>query len=239
VETLGTPREIDHRLTRKGRRTGTRLARDPLREFGHDLLQPAATIAALVAAARLQPDIPEAVAGYLDQIESEARHISAACHFLLRNDLERVPVPVDDLVADAVRSTGATFEGSISIDTEPATVAADPVALRRAVLNMVSNACRAAGPDGVVVVRVRAAGEVTIEVADSGPGFGAGPSGLASLGLGIVRRIATEHGGDLRIGRGTLGGASVQLSLPRLIVLDQASAGHSARDRGGVTAKFS
>lgn len=235
MERLGTPRDIDHRLTRKGRRPATRLARDPLREFGHDLLQPAATIAALVAAARLQPGLSDAVAGYLDQIESEARHISAACHVLLRDDLERAPVPVNDLVAGVMRSTGATYQGTISIDTEPATVAADPVALRRAVLNMVSNACRAAGPDGVVVVRVRAAGEVTIEVADSGPGFGAGPSGLASLGLGIVRRIASEHGGDLRIGRSTLGGASVQLSLPRLIVLDKSS----ARDRGGVSATSS
>ena len=233
-------RDIEHRLSRKDRRSpAARQTRDPLREFGHDLLQPAATIGALVAAARLQPGIPGPVADYLDQIEAEARHISAACHMLLRNEPEKVPVRVEELVADVARSAEATFAGTITVDAEPAVVAADAVALRRALLNVLSNACRAAGEDGTVVMRVRAAGEVTIEVADSGPGFGAGPSGLASLGLGIVRRIAGEHGGEIRIGKSTLGGASVQLQLPRLILLEQRASREGAFDRGAVSAKSS
>jgi signal transduction histidine kinase len=202
------------------------------------MVQPAAAIAALVAAARLQPELSDELSCYLDQIEAEARHISATCHVLLRNDAEHVPVAAHELVTDVARSSIPTFEGTLTVDAEPGTVAADPIALRRAVLNMISNACRAAGPNGRVVVRVRVAGAVTVEVADSGPGFGAGPAGMASLGLGIVRRIATDHGGDLRIGHSTLGGASVQLTLPRLIVLDH-GASQSAVDRGGMSAKYS
>jgi signal transduction histidine kinase len=205
--------------------------RDPMRELGHDLLQPAATIAALVAAARLQADLPDAVTRYLDHIEAESRHISAACHLLLSDEPLRGPVRVDELVAEVAQSAGTTYEGSISVDADPGVVAADPVALRRAVLNMVSNACRAAGPTGRVVLRVRTASEVVIEVGDSGPGFGAGPAGLASLGLGIVRRIAAEHDGEVRIGQSTLGGASVQMELPRLILLEQRSPERPRRDR--------
>lgn len=240
MEILGT-RNVDHRLSRKERRAATQqVEKDPLREFAHDLVQPAAAIAALVAAARLQPELSEELACYLDQIETEARHISATCHMLLRKESEREPVAVDELVTDVARSSISTFEGAITMDTEPAAVAADPVALRRAVLNMISNACRAAGADGRVVVRVRAStSAVTIEIADSGPGFGAGPAGLASLGLGIVRRIATDHGGDVRIGHSTLGGASVQFTLPRLIMLDEHGARQGARDRGGFSANHS
>jgi signal transduction histidine kinase len=237
---LESIRESEHRPTRANHPVVGRPSRDPLREFGHDLLQPAATIAALVAAARLQPGLPEAVAGYLDHIENETRHISAACHLLLSNEPERAPVHVDDLVTEVASSTAATYAGTISADADPGVVAADPVALRRAVLNMVSNACRAAGPTGTVVLRVRTASEVTIEVADSGPGFGAGPSGLASLGLGIVRRIAAEHGGEVRIGQSTLGGASVQMELPRLILLEQRSGqDRTRRNRGAASAKSS
>lgn len=243
MEILGT-RNVDHRLSRKERRAATRTDRveekDPLREFAHDLVQPAAAIAALVAAARLQPELSDELVCYLNQIEAEARHISATCHMLLRKESEREPVAVHELVTDVARSSISTFEGTITMDTEPGDVAADPVALRRAVLNMISNACRAAGADGRVVVRVRAStSAVTIEIADSGPGFGAGPAGIASLGLGIVRRIATDHGGDVRIGHSTLGGASVQFTLPRLIILDDQGARRGARDRGGFSANHS
>ena len=102
MERLQSLRDIDRRLTRKERRAAGRQTWDPLREFGHDLLQPAATISALVAAVRLQPGLSEAVTAYLDHIESEARHFSAACHFLLRDEPERRPVSVDAVVkADA------------------------------------------------------------------------------------------------------------------------------------------
>jgi signal transduction histidine kinase len=64
----------------------------------------------------------------------------------------------------------------------------DPVALWRAIRNVLDNACRVAA--GRVDVRVDAdRGWIAVQVDDDGPGFGAGPAarpGLASLGLGLV-----------------------------------------------------
>lgn len=92
---------------------------------------------------------------------------------------------------------------------------ADPVALGRAVRNLVENAVRAAG-DGVVEVRVCAAnGRVSVEVHDSGPGFGL-IRPQEQLGLITVRRFAAAYDGRLDIDSSPLGGALVRLELPRL-----------------------
>ncbi|WP_410555750.1 ATP-binding protein [Actinomadura fulvescens] len=89
----------------------------------------------------------------------------------------------------------------------------DPVALWRALRNVLDNACRVAA--GRVDVRVSVdQGWVTIQVDDDGPGFGAGAGGLASLGLGIVHDLVSGYGGSLEIRTCELGGARVRLLLP-------------------------
>jgi signal transduction histidine kinase len=98
---------------------------------------------------------------------------------------------------------------------------ADPVALGRAVRNLVENAIRAAG-DGVVEVRVCAAnGRVSIEVHDSGPGFGL-IRPQEQLGLITVRRFAATYDGRLHIDSSPLGGALVRLEMPRLSPITEA-----------------
>lgn len=93
---------------------------------------------------------------------------------------------------------------------------ADPVGLGRAVRNLIENALRAAGDDGVVEVRVGGhRGRVTVEVHDSGPGFGLIPP-QEQLGLITVRRFAAAYDGRLDIDTSPLGGALVRLDLPRL-----------------------
>jgi K+-sensing histidine kinase KdpD len=51
-------------------------------------------------------------------------------------------------------------------------------------------------------------------VADSGPGFGNGESGLASLGLGIVAALVRRSNGGLHMGTSDLGGLAVAVTLP-------------------------
>jgi signal transduction histidine kinase len=180
----------------------------------HDLLQPTTTIAALVEAALVQPDLPEAVRHCLQQIGHEARYANDTCLVLLTNEHHR-PIRIDQLAEAAVASARATYPGDLSITALPAQVVGDPVALRRAITNLLDNARRAAGDDGQVEVRVTGdAGTITVEVNDSGPGFGAGPPGTAALGLAVVRRVAATHGGHLAVSAGPLGGASVRLELP-------------------------
>jgi two-component system osmolarity sensor histidine kinase EnvZ len=104
-----------------------------------------------------------------------------------------------------------------------------PLAIRRAVSNLVDNALRYAG--GEVEIAARREGDrVVIEVLDRGPGVPAGEverlkrpftrmnearsgPGGAGLGLAIVERIARAHGGSLELAPREGGGLAARLSL--------------------------
>jgi signal transduction histidine kinase len=182
-------------------------------EVAHDLLQPIVTISALAAMALLH-DIPPAVRSCIQHIAAEAKVSVDLCLGLIVESHAREPVEVDLLVAAVARSAGVRHGITIDVISSPALVEGDPVTLRRTVDNVVENACRSAGSGGRVEVHVAGGDGARIEVHDSGLGFGDAPPGVASLGLGIVRRIVAEHGGAMTIETSPLGGACVRLELP-------------------------
>jgi signal transduction histidine kinase len=186
-----------------------------LRQLGHDLRQPVAAISMLAAAAELHPDLPAEVRQRLEQITVEARRISDLCRYLL-GELDGLEiVHLQDLAYDVVASARVTFGAAIDLVTAPVAVRANSVDVWRALSNLIENACRAAGPDGSVLVKVTATSEgARLEVHDSGPGWGKGPSGTASLGLSIVAASAETHGGRLETGPSELGGAAAHLIFP-------------------------
>lgn len=116
--------------------------------------------------------------------------------------------------ADVVRLTHR-----VPVVTEWSThvlVHGDQAMLRRAVGNMLDNACRAAGAGGTVTVRVQANDEgAAIEVRDDGPGFGAVSSGTGH-GLQSVAAAVRACQGRLEISSGPDAGTSVRLLLPVL-----------------------
>ncbi len=82
-------------------------------------------------------------------------------------------------------------------------VMASPVLLWRVLANLVDNAVRAAGPACRVELTVGMLAEppprALLQVQDNGPGFGHGPPGAASLGLGVVTRLLESCRGSMEV----------------------------------------
>jgi PAS domain S-box-containing protein len=147
---------------------------------------------------------------------------------------QAVPLPA---AADRIRSLlryplekrHVRFEVDIPVELPP--VLADPDGLHQVLLNLLMNSLLAVPEGGRVGLIAREAevdGErmVAFEVHDDGPGV---PQKLrerifdpffttraegTGLGLAVVSRIVSDHGGDVRVGTGPLGGASFLVQLP-------------------------
>ncbi|HEY2041944.1 MAG TPA: ATP-binding protein [Jatrophihabitans sp.] len=126
-------------------------------------------------------------------------------------------VRVDALAAEVLAGLRLTSMARVRYDAEPAWVFANRLAMWRAMRNVLDNAFRAAGQNGQIEVRVFVAdGRAVVQIDDDGPGFGAGPKGLASIGLGIVQDFAAERDGSVEICHSALGGSCVRIVLPAL-----------------------
>jgi signal transduction histidine kinase len=181
-------------------------------ELEHDLRQALSAMSAVLGIVEADPLNTAVVLPRLEQLRLQAQWVAA---ILSEHSAEPVNVDVGEAVADAWSAGGLHALCRVRLVRERVPVAvADPIALRRAVRNMLDNAIRAAGTNGCVEVAVRAeAGDIVVEVADSGPGFGLIPS-QQGLGLAAVRRFAGLVGGSLLVGSSELGGASIQLRIP-------------------------
>ncbi len=111
-------------------------------------------------------------------------------------------------------------------------VAADAVLVEQALVNLLSNAAKYAGPTATVWLRARATGtSVALEVTDDGPGFPqealgrvfdafyrapgtAREIGGAGVGLYVVRRAIEAMGGNVAASNAADGGAVVTIRLP-------------------------
>jgi len=167
---------------------------------------------------------------------------------------EAEPIPCDLAViaADAVAEvTPVAGRREIELDAPaPVSVDGSPDELHRMVLNLLENAAHHT-PEGtrIRVVAKSSPDEVTLEVADDGPGLpagmeeqvferfvrGSGPADVArggegtGLGLAIVRAVASSHGGTVEAVRSGEGGAKFVVTLPNLAdALSPPSAGTNA-----------
>jgi len=188
-------------------------------QLSHDLLQSIAIVRAAVDTFRLrgaEGDAEEA----LGVVEREVAIMASRCEEELRGERFTTPIDPAATATNVIDRVRPTYTGELVLDLDGLDGAAtglrgSPTEWERSLLNLVENGCRAAGPQGKVLVRCRSTDEtLTISVADSGPGFGRSVAGRSSLGMVAVMRLVEHHGGHLELRRSDLGGALLIIVVP-------------------------
>jgi two-component system sensor histidine kinase MprB len=205
-----------------------------VQDAGHELRTPLTSLRTNVFTLRRSEQLsPDERARLLDDLESEAEELTRLIDEVLQLAVdERRDEPVEDLrlgeVVARVAERAAQRSGRrIDVTVDDTVVSGQPLALERAVGNLVENALKfdPAGP-----VEVSCSGG-TVEVADRGPGIA--PEDLShvfdrfyradaarsrpgsGLGLAIVADIVGRHGGQVHARQRDGGGAVVGFTLPQ------------------------
>jgi two-component system sensor histidine kinase BaeS len=171
----------------------------------------------------------------LQHVIDDLQDLSAADAGELR--LHRQPVDLADLlpaVADAFAASAGRAGVELRVHPTSTWVTADPIRLRQAVGNLLTNAVRHTPAGGSVTVSARTEPDAhVIDVADTGPGLSAAEqtlvferfwraeksrsrqTGGSGLGLPIVRKLIEAHGGTVSVTSVPGEGATFTLRLPR------------------------
>lgn len=198
-----------------------------------------------------QAELLQLAAGHADQsLARRADRIRAAairCSRIVkafvamgrRRPPERQQTSLDRVVAEALDLMEYTLQANrvdlaLDLASDLPDISGDPDQLHQVVVNLVSNACHAMhGTPRPHRVRLTSrwdpgAAQVTLEVADSGPGvptdirqrifepcFTTKPRGQGTgLGLSLCRDIVAAHGGTIQVADAPGGGASFTIALP-------------------------
>jgi signal transduction histidine kinase len=183
--------------------------------------------------------LPESYRPYVQGIRAEAESLGGVVTNFLNFakpatlTLSKVDLRiVCDRAGDEVRMEARSLGGDVTLSGEFGALDGDEVLLRQAFSNLVRNAveaCVGASVSPRVVIRSevdRAHQLSRIVVEDNGPGippadreqvfrpfFTSKRSGTG-LGLALVKKIVVFHNGRIAVGQSSLGGASLEISLP-------------------------
>ena len=203
----------------------------------HEIRNPLTTIKMLVQGVREDLATRSLSPSDLQVIEAEVRRIERSLKtfldFARPPRLERVPLDLVALVEQTlglVRGRAAKQHVTLELRRPdgPVPVEADGEQLRQVLVNLMLNALDALPRGGRLEVSLRpgGAGEVEVDVEDSGPGIAPemlprlftpfASSKETGLGLGLVvsRRIVEDHGGRLWASNRPEGGARFTFRLP-------------------------
>jgi signal transduction histidine kinase len=179
----------------------------------HDLRHSASTILMLIGTLQGR-DHDAATHAALDGIEHCARSITDMVSELDEQS-SRELVDIAQLAIQTGGRTSLLYPGTLTVQAEPGLVIAHELDISRLLTNLMQNACRAAGADGIVRLTVENEDSwCVIRIGDSGTGFVEKPT-YAGIGLALVAGIAVLLEGYITLGRSPLGGALVAVHLPR------------------------
>ncbi len=209
--------------------------------IAHQINNPLVGVVNTAQLAEREVDDPELTRESLADIRKAGEHCRAFLQRLLKftqiSGMERKPTEVKELIDETIALFHQSAETRprmvIELPDEPLTLDLDPVLIRHALFNLLSNAVQANAVGGTITVRLfpetRAEDLVAgwcLTVADQGPGlsedvrekiftpfFTTRPEGTG-LGLSVVQHVAFLHDGQITAANNSGGGAVFSLWLP-------------------------
>lgn len=197
----------------------------------HDLRTPLARLRLEIEMAGLDEATREAMAQEVDEMDGIIGQFIDYARGV--NDEPWDEVDLSELIAAQV---GAFARRGVDFEYSPGSlpsITAQPLAIKRALTNLIHNAVKYAGGEHPIGIEVRSVGDtVEIDILDRGPGIAPeqahavkrafvrgeaarSNAGGAGLGLAIVERIARYHGGRLELLPREGGGLIARLALSR------------------------
>jgi len=230
IATLGASFSAMLGALRRSREAQRRLVQDA----GHELRTPLTSLRTNIGVLRRHPDLADdARALLVDDLDFEARELSTLANELVdlaaeRRDDEPIEgVALGQLAERAAERTRRRTARQVLVDADASVVRGRPLALERAVSNLLDNAAKFDPGGEAVSVEVRAG---VVAVLDRGSGIAADdlehvfdrffrsadarsrPG--SGLGLAIVRDVVESHGGTVFAANRDGGGARVGFSIP-------------------------
>ena len=185
--------------------------------LAHELKTPLAVIIGY-ADAMIERAFGPLDASYVESaqtIHAAARHLQALIESLtgavIGDQVDARGPIAEGIRMFALEAQGRGIRLIADLGEVPLQVVIDPLALKQILINLVANALAATPQGGEVRVTLgQKAGDLTLEVADTGPGIKA-PEGL---GLGLVRALCA--GGSFSLTSRVGGGAVAKVRLPAI-----------------------
>ena len=226
------PSELTLRRARSNLERASRLALvgELVTAVTHDLRQPLTAIEMNISAAtallrRSAPAIDDAIAA-LDDALSQQRRMGDTLQTLLDLVAHRDPRRERCDVGDAVQDVVTLVQGDslarhvpveLAIEADATAISGDPVLVRQALLNILTDALEATSlserKDAPIRIETRRAGAV-VEIAVRHMGVRADGAGLDDWGLALARSVVAAHGGTIALTGTAEAGVSVTTTWP-------------------------
>lgn len=217
-----------------------------LQNMSHDIRAPLSIVQGGIQALRNKmAESPEQQDQLLDKVHNKVHDVNRFIDDLFAlSRFEDVKGPhalemvifgewIEDLfreMAADIQDAGHRCEVVVSPALADADVRMDPHLIKRAIVNLVNNACKFTPAGGIVSLQARPCDDsVRIEVGDNGPGIGKeqlpfifvrhykeGEAQGSGLGLAIAKEIVERHGGRIGVDSELGQGSRFYLTLPVL-----------------------